>query len=264
MAWRLSRFHVVIALAMLVSGCDRKASPPTPTPEAPPPSAASTSTRPSPSKRVVAGLTILEMTTGGAQATDALPVIVFIHGMGDRPESFVPWVATWSIRARVVLPRAPHPRPPGYSWFNYPALDDDLDKGVREATRGLGALLEELARERPATAGNIVSGFSQGGILSFALAALRPDLVSHALPISGFLPPTIAPRAGDGGRGNTLFAMHGDEDGMVPIDRDRRSIAVLRGAGIDASLREFPGVRHTITPEMEAEHASRLRAIVPR
>ena len=39
----------------------------------------------------------------------------------------------------------------------------------------------------------VVTGFSQGGMLSYALALHHPELIEYALPISGMLPEVLWP-----------------------------------------------------------------------
>ena len=211
-----------------------------------------------PKTRVVAGLTVLEILTGGARAEDPLPLVVFIHGLGDRPHSFVSWFARWTFRARVVLPQAEAAYASGYSWFPYPATEGELEAGVRRASLKLASALEELARERSSGTGVVVSGFSQGGMLSFALVALRPDLVAHAVPVSGLLPAGVAVNPEVAARKATVFALHGDADHRVSIAEARRSIATLKAAGAEAELREYPGVGHDISEPMRAELFARL------
>lgn len=112
----------------------------------------------------------------------------------------------------------------------------------------VAATIRHVRATRPSRGKTIVTGFSQGGMLSFALAVRYPELVDAAIPISGFLPMPLLPRAG--ARVATIRAMHGDADDLVPLARDEESIRALRALGADVALRTYPGVRHTMTATM--------------
>jgi phospholipase/carboxylesterase len=75
------------------------------------------------------GVTFIELFPQGAD--ESSPVVVAIHGRGDRPDR---WVETWRNfpgKARIALPRAPTPLGDGFSWF-------DLHEGMTDAELGAG------------------------------------------------------------------------------------------------------------------------------
>ena len=43
-------------------------------------------------------------------------------------------------------------------------------------------------------------------------------------------------------------ALHGEDDRLVEFARAKKSVARLKGLGMDATLRSFPGVAHRIPP----------------
>ena len=57
----------------------------------------------------------------------------------------------------------------------------------------------------------------------------------------------------DPGRFPPIRALHGDADGLVPIQPAREAVAHLAGAGVDVTLTEYGGVGHSITPGMRRE-----------
>jgi phospholipase/carboxylesterase len=205
----------------------------------------------------------LELVTGGARADDALPLVVAIHGLGDTPSGLVPLFEGFPLAARVVLPRAPTPHAGGGSWFPLPwdrGGEAAFERGVAAAAAQLAALLETLPRERPTEGRPVVTGFSQGGILAFALATTRPDLVSAAIPIAGGLPRGLWPRAlPRGASAVRLRALHGRNDEVLPPQPTEALVAHLRRLGFDAELRLFPGTGHALSPEMLRDYHALLR-----
>jgi phospholipase/carboxylesterase len=205
----------------------------------------------------VGSLRYLERTLGGGDPTQPLPLLIMIHGMGDAPR--MDWfTGAGEIKTplRLIMPQAPTPYYDGFSWFSY----DPAQRDPQALARGISAAAEQLARAiellraRRATIGRaIVTGFSQGGMLSYALALRHPELVAFSHPMSGTLPKRLWPAQKPADvRFPRIAAMHGDRDSLVPIAPTRELHARLSALGYDNSLREFAGVRHQITPEMEA------------
>jgi phospholipase/carboxylesterase len=212
-----------------------------------------------------AGLRYLERTLAGGDPAQPLPLVIMIHGMGDAPR-FDWFTGASAIKTplRLIMPEAPTPYYDGFSWFSYdPAKRDPnaLARGISAAAGQLARAIEQL-RVRRATVGRaIVTGFSQGGMLSYALALQHPELVAFSHPISGFLPEPLWPAQKPAGtRFPRIVAMHGDRDDVVPIAPARQLQEHLSALGYELTLREFAGVRHQITSDMEAYSVELLEA----
>jgi phospholipase/carboxylesterase len=200
-------------------------------------------------------LRYLERTLAGGDPREPLPLVVMIHGMGDAPRfDWFREAAVIKTPMRLIMPQAPTPYYGGFSWFPYdPAAPDPaaLARGVATATEQIARAIEVLHARRPSVGRTIVAGFSQGGMLSYALALHKPALVAVSLPISGFLPEPLWPAQRPRGiRFPRIVAMHGDRDDVVPIAPARVLHAALTARGYESTLREFAGVRHQITAEM--------------
>ena len=205
-----------------------------------------------------------EIVTAGADADTPLPMIVGIHGLGDTPEHFADIVAGFDRPARVILPRGLDPTEEGWSWFPLRARDPDVEslaRGISFAEQEIAAAVTVLVNERPTRGKPIVFGFSQGGMLSFALAVEHPELWSAAIPIGGWLPPSLVPA--DSIAAPPIVALHGDADVALPIQPTRDAVAALRDKGLAVELHEYPEVGHAIPPPMREELFALLRAHVP-
>ena len=204
------------------------------------------------------GLQYLEITTGGAAANDPVPLVVAIHGLGDRPESFRLLLDDLPAKARLVLPRAPMPHgKDGYSWFDFRADDEEgtaeLGEGIRQPAERIAQLIVALAKQHGGPVRAVVCGFSQGGMVAFALAAAHPELVAEAIPVSGYLPSPLWPKERPQARPlPKILALHGESDRLVPLESARWSVEALRSNGYDATLRSWPGVAHALSPPIRA------------
>ncbi|APR87067.1 Phospholipase/carboxylesterase family protein [Minicystis rosea] len=244
----MSFARLLLAVVLALPACERGAPEP---PPAPAPTAA-----PAPAgDPEAAGVRYLERLTGGASATDRLPLVIAIHGFGDRPESFAPLFGGLGVRARLIVPYG-DPWRDGFSWFPPGSLDDPekLAEGTARAADRLAAMIDAIARTRPTAGKPIVTGFSQGGMLSFTLAVRHPEVVGAAFPVGGLLAPSLIPASWPmASVAPSIMAFHGDADERVPVTRDRDTIAKLRALGLDARIHEYPGVGHSIPPAMRAD-----------
>jgi phospholipase/carboxylesterase len=201
-------------------------------------------------------LDYIEVLTGAAQAEDTLPLVVFIHGLGGRPESLIPFVEVFGEKARVILPRAPTPWGRGYAWFGRSQNKNrsPLSDGMADSAKRIANLLSYLAETKPTRGRPILAGFSQGGMLSYAVATSHPQTIGLAIPISGLLPKPLWPKEiGDAASYPRIRALHGKADNIVPINDARDTVSHLKQVGLDATLLEYPLVPHTISRAMQRQ-----------
>lgn len=213
------------------------------------------------------GLEYVEVLTAGATGGESLPVVLALHGLGDRPESFRLLVDDLPAKARVIVPRAPTPHgADGFSWFAFRSDDGDdteLAGRLREAAERVAVLATSITTRHGGLARVVVCGFSQGGILSFALAAVHPELVAAAVPVSGYLPSPLWPIERPKVRPlPKILAFHGENDRVIPLEQDRWSVEALRSNGYEATLHPYPDVAHAISPAMRAELVGAVVAAV--
>ncbi|HMJ13007.1 MAG TPA: dienelactone hydrolase family protein [Polyangiaceae bacterium] len=219
-----------------------------------------------PELRQAGELAYLELLTGGAREEQELPLIVAIHGLGDRPERFVGFVNAFDVPARIVLPRGISEYGDGYSWFWFGDGRDipRIARGVETATQKLAQAIVTITRERRTRGKPIVTGFSQGGILSFSLAVLHPELVSAVYPLAGVLPPQLIAKISDAGSFPPIVAFHGEADPVIRLADTRRSVETLKKRGLNVQLKTYPGVQHTPSFEMGLELFQELRSACQR
>lgn len=200
--------------------------------------------------------------SSGGAASDA-PLVVALHGMGDRPEAFMRLYQGFGRPARFVFPRAPTPRGGGFSWFPYRAGmgEKELAQAIEQAADRLWARLARGAGEAATHPKRlVVTGFSQGGILSFALAAKHPDAVACAVPVAGALPPPLWPK----GRPAKTFSLHGTADGVVPFAEAQRTVSAFQRAEGDAELQPFEGLGHSVSSPLQDALYARLAECLER
>lgn len=221
----------------------------------------------------IAGLEYIERVFHGAPKTGApgqkqaakksasdLPVLVMIHGLGDRPEAFLHLGDALKTPHRALALRGISDYSgsfgQGHAWFStrvrdgkIKALSKEIDHAASRVAKGLKALNQE---EKQPKRRFIVTGFSQGGILSYALAVQYPELVATALPIAGLLPPPSrkTESTAQQGRSTKIIAFHGEADRIVPYARAQALGAWLETQRFDYQMKSYPQVGHRIPAPM--------------
>ena len=205
-------------------------------------------------------LTFLERIVGQGSSDvepgEALPMLVDVHGYGSIPELHGYLWRRLDRPIRLILPAGPQRGMLGRSWF--PLERETLLQTVGRSAEQLGALIRHLATTRPTLGRPVVTGFSQGGVLSFALAARHPDLISAAVPVAGWLPDGFAP-VGPSDRLPPVRALHGGDD--YP-ESAREAVAFLREHAYPAELQVFPGVGHFPSGDMKAQWLNAVEAVL--
>lgn len=260
------RWSGLLALAWL--GCERPtdpaAAPPTPASLAPPAQAADQAAPAAPSQVEPAPLPqagrlhYFERILGNAKPSDPLPMIVAIHGLGDDPENFSHLFDTFPEPARLIAPRAPlAAEEGGWSWFSFRARDPDVEGLSRGITQSADLLAESIAvvmRERPTIGRPIVTGFSQGGMLTMTLAVHHPERISTAVAVGGWLPPPLWPKTPELATARPrIAALHGTADNAVRFEPTQQSVQHLQSLGYAIDFEVYEGVPHVITPEMHRD-----------
>ena len=208
----------------------------------------------------------IERMLGGASTSESVPLIIGIHGLGDRPEKFSGIFNGMSVRARLILPYGLTSYGDGFSWFPISRLEPKaLADGTTLAAKELAEFIVLLEQSLPIQGKPIVTGFSQGGMLSFTLAVLHPEQVGEAFPIAGLLAPPLLPSSWPMGKlAPRIHAFHGDADDRVPIAGARDTVRALSNLGFSANLSEYPNVRHSVSDDMRRDWMAAVNAAVKR
>jgi phospholipase/carboxylesterase len=196
-------------------------------------------------------------------ASSPAGAIVLTHGRGADADDLQPLVDLLDPEGRLlgVFPRGPLVLPPGgRHWYivrevGFPDADTFLPT-FDELAGHLDSLLAE--REIP-WARTVLAGFSQGAVMSYALAlgAGRPRPAA-ILAFSGFIPTVEGfDLALDEPDGLPVSIAHGSLDPVISVEFGRAARERLTAAGFDVRYREDP-VAHTIAPGALAE----ARAVV--
>ena len=185
--------------------------------------------------------------------------LILLHGYGADERDLLPIAHALDPRLRALsLQGSVALGGPMRAWFNLGQdargrITFDAD-AARAAVRGATAAVEEIAATSPRP---LLLGFSQGAGIAVGVALLRPDLAAGVLSFSG-----VARALEDQDhapmeklRGFPVFAAHGLDDPLLPIELGRDLRATLEALGLDVEWHEYP-MEHMVIPE-EIEDARR-------
>ena len=178
--------------------------------------------------------------------------LILLHGYGADERDLLPIAHALDPRLRAVsLQGSVALGGPMRAWFNLEQdargrITFDAD-AARAAVRGATAAVEEIAATSPRP---LLLGFSQGAGIALGVALLRPDLPAGVLSLSG-----VARALEDQDhapveklRGFPVFAAHGLDDPLLPIELGRELRATLETLGLDVDWHEYP-MEHIVIPE---------------
>ncbi len=195
------------------------------------------------------------------------PLVLLLHGVGADEGDLFALAPALDPRFLVVAARAPYPAEPmGWAWYaiDWSTAPPKIDPAELEASREtLADFVCELLEAHGADPARVfLFGFSQGAVMSFALALARPDLVRGFVAHSGRVLPQSLSRAASPAALASLEALllHGTDDDVVPVERGREARDLLRPLlGDRLAYREY-AIGHGISPESLAEAAAWLSA----
>jgi phospholipase/carboxylesterase len=195
---------------------------------------------------------------------DALPWIVALHGRGGSAATFARAFERLPVPARVVLLDAPITEAPGRAWFTWDWGAVGAGEQVRALVPRIERVIDDIRAAHPGAPRPIVTGFSQGGMLAYALVARRPWLFAGAVPVSARLLPHVLPLHVDAARAPPVHALHGSGDDVVSVESDRQSIDALRARGVRADLEVVGGATHHLEGGLLARFRAEVVAMLQR
>ena len=187
---------------------------------------------------------------------DKNPLLLLLHGYGSNEADLFSFADELPDEYYIISARAPYDLQYGsYAWYaiNFDAdqnkfSDHDQAKVSRDIIAGF---IDELIQTYPIDPEKVtLVGFSQGSILSYAVALSYPEKVQKVVAMSGYLNLEIV---SDDYLKNTfnnlkIFASHGTSDQVIPVAWARKTPAILENLGIDITYKEYP-IGHGVAPQ---------------
>ena len=187
---------------------------------------------------------------------DSNPMILLLHGYGSNEEDLFSFASELPEHYYIIAARAPYDMMYGsHAWYaiNFDADENkfsDLDQ-ARSSRDLIADFIDELVVNYPIDKNNVtLIGFSQGCILSYAVALSYPQKVQRVVAMSGYFNTEIAKEGFENNDFSNLkiFASHGDVDQVVPVEWARKAKPTLDALHIQNEYKEYP-VGHGVAPQ---------------
>lgn len=184
------------------------------------------------------------------------PLLIMLHGYGSDEEDLFSFASELPEDLFIISLRAPHIlQPYGNAWYAI-NFDADQNKWSDNAqaiqSRDLVAqFIENVDKMYPIDKNKVtLLGFSQGTILSYAIALTYPEKVKNVIALSGYINEDIINVDFDNKDYSHLnfYCSHGSLDQVIPVDWARKAPQYLSNHNIKHTYSEFP-VGHGVTPQ---------------
>ncbi|MDP5082045.1 MAG: alpha/beta fold hydrolase [Winogradskyella sp.] len=184
------------------------------------------------------------------------PLLIMCHGYGSDENDLFSFASELPEELMVISLRAPYQmQPSGNAWY---AINFDAEKGkwsdnkqAKESVDLIAEFIDYATQTYNVDSENVtLLGFSQGTILSYAVALSYPKKVKNIIALSGYLNEDILPDSiePDAVAHLNFFCSHGYVDQVIPVDWARKTPEYLKALGINHIYTEYP-VGHGVAPQ---------------
>ena len=184
------------------------------------------------------------------------PLLIMLHGYGSDENDLFSFASELPEELYIISAKAPYPMHPfGNAWY---AINFDAEKGkwsdneqAMQSRDKIATFIEEAIANYPVNKENVtILGFSQGTILSYAVALTYPNLIKNVVALSGYINTKIVPEEINTSDLShlSIYCSHGTVDQVIPVEWARKSPELLSNLGIEYKYSEFP-VGHGVAPQ---------------
>jgi phospholipase/carboxylesterase len=188
--------------------------------------------------------------------SEKAPVLFLLHGYGSNEEDLFSFAEELPTELCIISVRAPYTLQPfGYAWYaiNFDAQNgkwSDDEQAITSRDK-IFAFVEEACKTYGLDTHNVsLLGFSQGTILSYAVALSYPKKIKNVIALSGYINEGILTEdyQSKDHSGLQIYASHGQVDQVIPIAWAQKAPDVLSQLEIPHVFEEFP-TGHGVAPQ---------------
>lgn len=188
--------------------------------------------------------------------TEKTSLLILLHGYGSNEEDLFSFATELPEDLIIISARAPQTLGfGGYAWYTIHfnnSVDKFSDIPEAIASRDLIAqFITEIQHKYNITPSKtFLLGFSQGTILSYAVALNYPEKVQKIIALSGYINPDLLPTNLTASNYTNLdfFISHGSVDQVIPVEWANKAPLFLKELDIKNCYQEYP-VGHGVAPK---------------
>ena len=188
------------------------------------------------------------------------PLFIFIHGLGDCPrcmlDSFYDVITQQEFYT--LIPEGPLTYGNGFSWYRLKNLTI-FKHDAEHAEAIIKDLVDQvIVRYKIDQSKIFLSGFSQGGRLSFFIGIRNPHMFSTIIPIGGVYMDSLLDAYLKDAKSLNVEIFHGTEDDVNSFSMMQKAYKKLRASGLNVSLTTYP-LGHTYNEAILEEVLKRVK-----
>ncbi len=176
------------------------------------------------------------------------PLLIMCHGYGSDENDLFSFASELPEELFIISLRAPYTLQPfGNAWYaiNFDANQNKWsdDEQAKESREKIAGFIDYACDKYPVNKESVtLLGFSQGTILSYAVALTYPEKVKNVIALSGYINPNIIPENFESIDYSKLhfYCSHGSADQVIPVEWARKAPKFLEALNIDFKYSEFP------------------------
>jgi len=186
--------------------------------------------------------------------TDKTPVIILLHGYGSNEEDLFDISRSFDERFITFSLRAPYPaQGKGYSWFAF-NFDSGKDytydyKQVKESRNKIYSFISQACKTYKADSNQVfILGFSQGAIMAYELALVKPKKLKGIIALSGLMLNETKKINTDYSKTSHLnfFIAHGNMDNVIAYHYGEEATKSLQARKIKVTFKSYE-MPHSLT-----------------
>ena len=198
----------------------------------------------------------LQYITRPSSLKENAPLLIMCHGYGSDENDLFSFASELPEELMIMSLRAPYAMQPyGNAWY---AINFDAVKGkwsdneqAKASVNLIAEFIDYACGAYTVDSNNVtLLGFSQGTILSYAVALTYPEKVKNIVALSGYINEDILPDTIEERTVSHLnfFCSHGSVDQVIPVSWAQKAPAFLKALGINHEYTEYP-VGHGVAPQ---------------
>ena len=184
------------------------------------------------------------------------PLLIMLHGYGSDENDLFSFASELPEELFIISARAPYTMQPfGNAWYaiNFDAVQGKWSDNIqaKESRDLIAKFIDEATNAYPVNKNKVtLLGFSQGTILSYAVALTYPEKVKNVIALSGYINKDILPEGINKKDYSELdfYCSHGSVDQVIPVAWARQTAPFLNSLHIKHQYSEFP-VGHGVAPQ---------------
>lgn len=181
------------------------------------------------------------------------PVLILLHGYGSNEADLFGLQSQLPANFFVISARAPIVMTENsFQWFRMETVNNVMQGNKEDLQRSgdkIKAFIKQVTLKYKTTAGNVyLSGFSQGGMMSYEVGLTAPELLKGIAPLSGKIFESLKPQVKVSAslKALKIFIGHGDADNRVAYRFATEAESYLKSLGLFPVLHTYAGMTHSI------------------